>query len=101
MNKGIILMALAILVLSLTACAAGPNLSVDTADDEGDVAGFWRGLWHGLITPITFVISLFSDNVSIYEVHNSGGWYDFGFVLGLSATFGGSGGGAARSRRDK
>jgi hypothetical protein len=40
------------------------------------------GLWHGFIAPITFFISLFSDNVNIYEVHNSGNWYDFGFVVG-------------------
>jgi len=38
----------------------------------GSVAGFWLGLWHGLIAPITFVISLFSDNVNFYEVHNNG-----------------------------
>lgn len=99
MKKGIIIFFLLLTLLSLTACAAGPNLSVDTADKEGNVAGFWRGLWHGLITPITFIISLYSDNISIYEVHNSGGWYDFGFVLGLSATFGGSGGGAASARK--
>ncbi len=51
-------------------------------DREGKVAGFWLGLWHGLIAPITFIVSLFSNSVSLYEVHNSGGWYNFGFVLG-------------------
>ena len=25
-------------------------------------AGFWAGLWHGLICPITFLVSLFSHN---------------------------------------
>jgi hypothetical protein len=49
---------------------------------EGEVAGFWLGVWHGLIAPITFIVSIFSDKVSLYEVHNSGGWYNFGFVLG-------------------
>jgi len=37
--------------------------------------------------------------VGVYEVHNNGGWYDFGFVLGLSMIFGGSGGGIIRGRR--
>jgi hypothetical protein len=45
------------------------------------------------------VISLFTDTVSVYEVHNNGGWYDFGFILGVSAFFGGGGGGSARRRR--
>ncbi len=41
-------------------------------------AGFWLGLWQGLISPITFVISLFTDGVNIYEVRNTGNWYDVG-----------------------
>lgn len=77
------------LTLLLAACAAGPNPSVDIADAEGIVRGFWGGLWQGIISPVTFIISLFTDRVSIYEVHNSGGWYDFGFVLGAGILFGG------------
>jgi hypothetical protein len=48
-------------------------------------AGFWGGLWHGIIAPITFLVSLFVGGVSIYETHNSGRWYEFGFVLGMGA----------------
>jgi hypothetical protein len=69
-------------VLLLSSCAPGPNKLAKTANSEGDVAGFWLGLWHGLIAPITFIVSLFSEKVTLYEVHNSGGWYNFGFVLG-------------------
>jgi hypothetical protein len=54
-------------------------------------AGFWAGLWHGLISPITFLVSLFSPNVRIYETNNRGRWYDFGFILGVSGAFGGGG----------
>jgi hypothetical protein len=57
------------------------------------------GLWHGIIVPVTFVISLFTDDVNIYEVDNNGNWYDFGFVLGLLMSFGGPAGGSARTRR--
>jgi len=39
---------------------------------------------------LTHLISLFTDTVNVYEVHNSGNWYDFGFVFGLSIIFGGS-----------
>jgi hypothetical protein len=52
-------------------------------------AGFWSGLWHGLIVPITFLVSLFKRDVRIYETSNSGRWYDFGFLIGCSAVLGG------------
>lgn len=84
--------------LVLAACAAGTNPEVNVASAEGIVAGFWRGLWHGLIAPITFIVSLFSDSVEVFEVHNNGGWYNFGFLFGLSIVFGGSGRGS-RSKR--
>lgn len=54
-------------------------------------AGFLAGLWHGLILPIAFIVSLFSMNVRIYETNNSGRWHDFGFFTGASAFLGGSG----------
>jgi hypothetical protein len=79
--------------LVLTACAAGAN------PEAGAGAGFWLGLWHGLIAPVTFVISLFSDTVGIYEVSNTGAWYDGGFVLGLGFIVGGSSSGARSARR--
>jgi hypothetical protein len=82
------LLALVVAVggLALAACAPGAN---DTATAGGpELAGFWLGLWHGIIIPVTFVISLFKDNVNVYEVHNNGNWYNFGFVLGLSVVFG-------------
>jgi hypothetical protein len=83
--------------LFLSSCAAGANPEAGTGQDP---AGFWLGLWHGFIVLFTFIISLFSDNVNVYEVANNGNWYDFGFVLGIMIFFGGSGGGAgARSRR--
>ena len=78
-----------VLVLALAACAAGPN---DAAlVDAPHVAGFWLGLWHGAISPITFVVSLFNSGVNIYEIHNNGGWYNFGFMLGASAALSGAG----------
>jgi hypothetical protein len=42
-----------------------------------------------MILPFTFLVSLFSDKVSIYEVHNNGGWYNFGFLLGAGIVWGG------------
>ena len=85
-------------LLVISACAAGPNVAVDVPGADGDVAGFFIGLWHGIIIPVTFVVSLFTENVSVYEVHNTGGWYDFGFVVG-AGTF--LGGGASRRKRNR
>ena len=84
------------LSLVLTACAAGVNPEVGVASPDGEVAGFWLGLWHGLIAPVTFVVSLFSDTVNVYEVHNNGNWYDFGFIFGAMVALGSSSRGAKR-----
>ena len=89
------------MVLVLSACAAGPNTLANSENEEGEVAGFWQGLWHGFISPVTFIISLFNDNVGIYEVYNNGGWYNFGFMAGVSIIFGGGGSGGSRARRRK
>jgi hypothetical protein len=59
----------------------------------------------GLISPITFIVSLFNDKVNIYEVHNNSNWYNFGFMLGVSCAFSGgarascTASGRRRSRR--
>lgn len=73
---------LLLIIFVFSSCAPGPNDLEKTPDSKGKVAGFWKGLWHGLIAPITFIISIFSKSVRFYEVHNSGLWYNFGFVLG-------------------
>jgi len=101
MKKTVFVLILVSLTLILSACAAGPNELRNSPDEDGEVAGFWMGLWHGLISPISFVISLFSKSVYVFEVHNNGGWYTFGFLLGASSVFGGSGGGAASRRKRK
>ena len=93
------LAALGVVVVIVASCTAGPNTVVDTAGVDGDIAGFWLGLWHGLIAGITFIISLFTDKVHMYEVHNNGAWYDLGFVLGAGILFGGSTHASRRRKR--
>ena len=78
-----IVVVLGFLALLVAGCA-GPNPVVGTAGAHG-IAGFWSGLWHGMICPIAFVISLFNHGVSMYEAHNNGNWYNFGFILGAGA----------------
>lgn len=91
-------LAVLLLGLVIAGCTASPNEFTDVPDDDGELAGFWQGLWHGIISPFTFIISLFSDSVDVFEVHNNGGWYVFGFLLGASIIFGGGGRGSRRWR---
>lgn len=72
-----------LIILLLSSCAPG-NEKFDAAP-----ANFWMGLWHGFIALVTFVISLFNDNVTIYEVNNVGKLYNLGFILGVMIFFGG------------
>jgi hypothetical protein len=76
-------------VEKLKRSVAGPNPAANTPNEDGRVAGFWLGLWHGSIAPVTLVISLFSDGVHVYEVHNTGKGYVFGFIMGLTAIWSG------------
>jgi hypothetical protein len=99
MKKVLIVTLLALTLVVLTGCAAGPNPEINQASPGGEIAGFWNGLWHGCISFITFIISLFSDNVSVYEVHNNGGWYNFGFILGVMIAYGGGSRGCKAARR--
>jgi len=51
---------------------AGPNSKYQQPGAAPD--GFLAGLWHGLILPITFLVSLFNSDVRISEKNNSGRW---------------------------
>lgn len=101
MHKTKALMLLVLVLFVMSSCAPGPNDMEKTPDEEGKVAGFWMGLWHGLISPITFIISVFSKSVRFYEVHNNGTWYNFGFVIGAGLFLSGGilGKGSKKKRR--
>jgi hypothetical protein len=77
----------------LVGCAAGPNPNRDTPRSDGrEPAGFWLGLWHGMIAFFAFIVSLFKPSVGIYETHNTGFWYNFGFIIGIMGSHGGGAG---------
>jgi hypothetical protein len=67
------------LMLALASCAA----KQDAAAIAPEAPGFWLGLWHGFIFPIAWIVSLFMRDVAVYAVPNNGGWYDFGYFLGI------------------
>jgi hypothetical protein len=101
MNVMKVLSLVLIIIFILTSCLPGPNPTEKKPNEEGKVAGFWLGLWHGLLAPITFIISLFTQKVRFYEVHNSGGWYNFGFVLGAGLFLSGGILGRRKSRKHR
>lgn len=84
MRRDIQLALLPAAALLLAACARQPMPA-----DFG-LPGFWYGLLHGLISPLSLIGSIFTD-IRIYAAPNSGGWYDLGFMLGCSAALGGGG----------
>jgi len=65
----------------ITACAHQP---VNTSYDP---PGFFMGIFHGLIAPISLIVGFFSE-VRVYAFPNSGWWYDLGFMLGISSSVG-------------
>lgn len=82
-----VLILLLVLVTLVSGCADSISLAEAALREE---VGFWYGLWHGIICPIAFIISLFDSDVAIYAIYNNGTWYDFGFVLGVVVIGGGS-----------
>ena len=58
--------------------------------DKVYMYGFWGGLWHGFISPVSFIASLFNKDIAVFAVNNTGRWYTFGFLLGFGMLSGGS-----------
>jgi len=71
---------------SVTLSTPGPNPQQDKAGPNG-VAGIGQGLWHGLIAPVTLVMSFFNESIQMYEVHNNGKEYNTGYLLGVAIVF--------------
>ena len=76
-----VLPALLLALPLLAGCAA--RQAASAVSHAPDVPGFWLGVWHGFIFPVAWIVSLFVPDVAIYAVPNDGGWYDFGFFVGI------------------
>ena len=96
MKKIIVLSSLLIL---LSSCAApNPIVNYDGGDIQPEVvtelqtqseervkAGFFRGVWHGFVSPIALVGHIFNPEIGVYQTYNTGNWYAFGFLFGVGA----------------
>ncbi len=83
-SKSVRLLVVILCLLLFTSCTAG-----DVKFTHENPAGFLYGLWHGMLSVISLIVHLFNENIKVYEVNNSGGWYDFGFLLGTICVWGG------------
>jgi len=75
---------LVLVLLIVTSCMPGGGSS-----GPDDTAGFFMGIWHGWIAPISVIFGFFNSSIRIYEVYNTGWWYDFGFYMAIISGFGG------------
>ena len=105
MKKLLLIILPVLLLVTITGCAPGtdvevnvpattiqlntpgPNPELNEAGPNGIVSGVVQGLWHGLIAPVTLVLSFFNENVQMYEVHNNGKEYNLGFLIGVAIVF--------------
>jgi hypothetical protein len=75
---------LVLILLTMTACVPGGGNF-----HNGNPAGLFIGIWHGWIAPVSLIIGFFNPSVRIYEMNNTGFWYDFGFYIAIISGFGG------------
>ena len=85
-KKIAIVLVMLICITSLSSCAPKGY--------EPSEAGFFSGIWHGIIIVFSLIGKLFGANIGIYAEHNTGFFYWLGFITGL----GGLGGGASSRR---
>lgn len=73
------ILPLIVMALALSACVATEAPSAISPE----APGFMLGVWHGFVFPVSFVLSLFTDDIAVYAVPNNGHWYDFGYFAGI------------------
>jgi hypothetical protein len=86
MRKKLVLFSIIIIVITLAVTGCAPGDGTYTAIKP---AGFFWGVWHGWIAPISLIVGLFDKKIRVYEVMNNGWWYDFGFYIAIISGFGG------------
>ena len=86
MRKKIFVLSIVVILIlfTVTGCVPGDGKYTST-----DPAGFFSGIWHGWVAPISLVLGLFNKYIRVYEIINTGWWYDFGFYIAIISGFGG------------
>ncbi|MBN2347546.1 MAG: hypothetical protein JXJ22_01840 [Bacteroidales bacterium] len=79
----ILVSSMLLIVFLLVSCVPG-----DGKTTIENPAGFFWGIWHGWIAPVSLIWGLFNHSIRVYETINTGWWYDFGFYLAIVGGFG-------------
>jgi len=79
---------LTLLAFLMTGCADVTPVQECIQVAGGHTYGFWGGLWHGMIAGWSWVGSWFSNDIAVWAINNNGGWYTFGFLLGIGSLSG-------------
>lgn len=80
----LLLLTTAFTAVILTGCVPG-----DGANTPQNPAGFFWGIWHGWVAPVSLILGLFRKGIRIYETANKGWVYDLGFYMAIISGFGG------------
>jgi ABC-type multidrug transport system permease subunit len=83
-----LLFALILLLILLWAGACLPRTIGETPPLRVRPAGFLAGIWHGIVAPLSLLVSLFRHQ-PLYQAYNTGFWYNLGYFLGIAGIFGG------------
>jgi hypothetical protein len=80
----LVVLSLLLFLFLLAGCFPGGG-----TNSPEEPAGFFKGIWHGWIAPISLIAGLFDHTIRLYELHNTGWWYDLGFYVAVISGFGG------------
>lgn len=84
LRRTVLLVMVVLGTVCLSGCVPG-----DGASTELNASGFFSGVWHGWIAPITLIWGFFNSSIRIYEPINVGWWYDLGYYMAVISPFGG------------
>jgi hypothetical protein len=87
MNRKTVRQVFLVAFISVTVSACMPG---SVSSHSHSPAGFFMGIWHGWIAPVSLIAGLFNPDIRVYETINTGWWYDFGFYIALIGGFGGA-----------
>ncbi len=84
MKKGLLVGVVLLLLVGLSGCMAGVESRFDVQP-----AGFFFGIWHGWLAPLSLILKIFNPAHTIYEINNTGFGYELGFYMAIISGFGG------------
>ena len=86
MTKKTVLVTLMLLVVMV--CLTGCMARITENHDERPPSGFFRGIWHGWIAPISLVLQFVDRDYRMFDPYNNGFAYEIGFYMAVISGFG-------------